>query len=306
MTCWATIASLLRTRGACAMVTVAGVEGSAPRECGARMIVTVDEYSGTIGGGALEWRAMAVAQAMLAKSETHRISDHALGPELGQCCGGRVTLYTEIFRTDFLHEAEKLAERETRGPFELAGRIVSPSFVEHFGEDRRHLYLFGAGHVGRALVLALAPLPFAVHWIDPRPNAFPKFAPQNAEMLSPADVIATLANSREDSFVLIMTHSHALDLAITAAALTDLRFSYVGLIGSATKRARFERRLRDGGIPEERVKALVCPIGMPGIKAKLPAIIAAATVAELLAHDELLRSTKNPVNMPEWPARLAR
>jgi xanthine dehydrogenase accessory factor len=141
--------------------------------------------------------------------------------------------------------------------------------------------LFGAGHVGRALVLALAPLPFAVRWIDSRDDAFPAHIPANAAPVLARDPQAEVAALPADALVVIMTHDHALDLAVTAAAL-ERGFPFVGLIGSGTKRARFERRLRELGMSEERIRALGCPIGIPGIRGKEPPVIAAATVAQLL------------------------
>jgi xanthine dehydrogenase accessory factor len=305
MKVWPTIERLVRTEGRCAMVTVVKVEGSAPREAGARIIVSSQGYHGTIGGGALEWRAIAQAQAMLGQGGPPRLTSHALGPELGQCCGGRVDLVTEVFEQASLIFIEKQAARELAGVFTLRGRIVSSDFEERFGEERRPLFLFGAGHVGRALVLALAQLPFEIRWIDSREGAFPQAVPQNVTCIQAAGPAEELKNAAAGSFVLIMTHSHALDLAITEAALRDPKFPYVGLIGSASKRARFEARLRKGGVVEERIRDLICPIGVPGIKAKLPAIIAASTAAQLLERDELLRSDKKHVNMGATQASMA-
>jgi xanthine dehydrogenase accessory factor len=130
-------------------------------------------------------------------------------------------------------------------------------------------------------VLALAPLPFRVRWIDSREGAFPAHIPAAAVPVRTADPEAEIGRAPEDAFVLVMTHDHPLDLALTAAALRR-GFPYVGLIGSATKRARFERRFRELGLAEARIRDLVCPIGVPGIAGKEPAIIAAATVAQVL------------------------
>jgi len=141
--------------------------------------------------------------------------------------------------------------------------------------------LFGAGHVGRALVLALAPLPFAVRWIDSREGAFPSHIPVNATPVLTPDPVAEVASLPRDALVVVMTHEHPLDLAISAAALPR-GFPFVGLIGSETKRARFEKRFRELGIAEERIRSLVCPIGLPGIASKEPAVIAASVVAQLL------------------------
>jgi xanthine dehydrogenase accessory factor len=271
MNTWALIEAAIARHGACALVTVVSSEGSAPREPGARMVVTPDGFHGTIGGGTLEWRALAAAQAMLGKGAAARRSTHALGPDLGQCCGGRVTLETRTFDRSSLAEIAELKESEPE-------------------PERRHIYLFGAGHVGKALILAMAPLPFAVHWIDPRPNAFPGVVPQNVTCLASEQPAHILSDVPPGSLVFVMSHSHALDLAICDAALRNMNIARTGLIGSATKRARFERRLLQGGVPESRVKELICPIGVSGIRSKEPAAIALATAAQALAiHEELQR-----------------
>ena len=165
--------------------------------------------------------------------------------------------------------------------------------VESFGERTRPLLIFGAGHVGRALVLSLAPLPFTVTWVDPRPGAFPAYTPANVTALQIDDPVDALRQAADGTFVLVMTHSHPLDLAIVTAALADDHFPYVGLIGSASKRARFEKRLAAAGISRQRIAELVCPIGVAGIGSKAPASIAAATTAQLLIRDEALRTARN-------------
>ena len=160
--------------------------------------------------------------------------------------------------------------------------------IERFRDPRRPLWLFGAGHVGRALMLALAPLPFDVTWIDEREDVFPAVVPASVRPLRSADPAGELAHAPDGAFVVVMTHNHPLDLAIVHAALAAAppgavgRFGYVGLIGSASKRARFARRLREAGIAEDRIAGLVCPIGMTSIRSKHPAAIAAGIVAQLL------------------------
>jgi len=311
MRVWETVGRAIEEAGRCALVTVVAVEGSAPREAGARLVVRPDGgFSGTIGGGTLEWRAIAEATAALARVPARlERQSVALGPDLGQCCGGRVGLLYEVFTGEARAEVRALAEREAAGPFATEGAvgagarvartvlagaaagaptatIADGTLAETFGAAARPLHLFGAGHVGRALVLALAPLPFAVTWVDPRPGAFPSHLPANAVPLAAGDPGAVLAAAADGGFVLAMTHSHALDLAVVAAALAAGRFPHVGVIGSATKRARFERQLRAAGIAEEQIAGLVCPIGGTAVRSKLPAAIAATTVAELLAADE--------------------
>jgi xanthine dehydrogenase accessory factor len=307
---WRRIAELLECEGRLALVTIVETRGSTPREAGARMIVLASGgFSGTIGGGALEWQALGAAQAALARATLGlSLRDVVLGPELGQCCGGRVKLAIETIGAGELDLARALAEREAEGPVVTisggAGRRLADAaeiaalgpaaarvtaggaLLQRFEDARTPLYLFGAGHVGRALVLALAPLPFRVTWIDPRPGAFPELVAGAVSLLAPAEPAAALATAPDGAFVLVMTHSHALDLDIVAAALAAERFAYIGLIGSATKRARFLSRLRDMQLGEATAKHLVCPVGVPALRAKLPAAIAAGIVVELLLRRE--------------------
>jgi xanthine dehydrogenase accessory factor len=162
----------------------------------------------------------------------------------------------------------------------------SGALVERFGEPRTPVLLFGGGHVGRALVAALAPLPFSIRWIDDRPDAFDGARTLGAHIVVSALPETELPDAPDGAFVVVMTHSHALDLALVAAALADGRFPYVGLIGSATKKALFERRLAEFGIPADAIARLICPIGVPGISGKSPPVIAAAVAAELLMRRE--------------------
>jgi xanthine dehydrogenase accessory factor len=298
MKVWSHIAKTLEAHGTCAMISVVKVEGSTPREAGARIVVTPLGFHGTIGGGTLEWQAIAKAQALLGKPTQHKLSIHSLGPDLGQCCGGRVQLVTEVFARSDLAAAKEFAAREETGVFAVTGRILAPDFSEQFGDSNRKLYLFGAGHVGRALVLALAPLPFDVIWIDPREGAFPAAVPSNVMSIQSEYPGAEIADAAPGSFALVMTHSHALDLEIIDAVLRSPRFAYAGLIGSATKRARFSKRLREAGVAENRIDGLVCPIGISSIKSKHPAAIAAATAVQLLERDELMRCAESPLADP--------
>jgi xanthine dehydrogenase accessory factor len=308
---WKAVLDALDAQGRAAMVTLAAIRGSSPREAGARLIIRPDgSFTGTIGGGTLEWKAIALAQAALANPHASKAETRgfALGPELGQCCGGNVELIVEIIEGDRRPEIAALAEKEGTGALTTIGRLVSDRGVireiatdamppgaagykagvltEGFGDDRRPIILFGAGHVGRALILALAPLPFRVIWVDPRPDAFPAYLPANVTIDGRADPVAALASAADDAFVLVMTHSHPLDLAICEAALRAGRFPYVGVIGSKSKRARFTSQLIRGGLSPARVATLVCPIGDSGVSGKAPAVIAAMTVAELLLRDE--------------------
>lgn len=285
MKVWSLIARTVETQGSCALVSVVRAEGSVPREEGARMVVTANGFHGTIGGGTLEWKALAEAQRLLGKGTQVKMLTQSLGPDLGQCCGGRMTLAIESFDAASLAQAKDLAAREQAGPFTLANRL--PGIVENFGERRRAVLVFGAGHVGRALILSLAPLPFDVTWADPRPEAFPGAMPQNVTGFA-GDPLDGLAAAPEGALAVIMSHSHALDLSIADAALRNPAIAHVGLIGSATKRARFERRLVQAGVDKSRVAAMICPIGIGGIRSKLPAAIAVSVAAQVITLDEAL------------------
>ncbi len=315
MLVWQRLLDAIDRHGKAAMATLVETRGSAPREAGARMVVQPDGgFTGTIGGGTLEWRVIAEAQRALAGAVLPGLylASVALGPELGQCCGGRIEWALEVFGHDRRTEVEQFAAAEAAAPFRtravlarggrvvrtivddarvpIGGALVSGDVLEEgFGEERRVLFLFGAGHVGRALVLALAPLPFTITWIDPRPDAFPQLVPANCRCVQQADAPEALRGAPDGSFILVMTHSHALDLAVVHKALAEDRFGYVGLIGSASKRARFRRLLGEAGLGPERVDAMSCPIGIAGITSKLPAVIAASVASDLLIRDEAAR-----------------
>jgi xanthine dehydrogenase accessory factor len=300
MTAFRHLREAVEAEGAGALVTIAQVEGSAPREGDAFMVVrSSGAFRGTIGGGALEFEAIAHARAALARMAPAHRRRRSLGPDLGQCCGGRVSLRIECFDRAALPQIALWAQAERDPDLRLLrcetaqGAITRrvaehPADLEPGEEEERYappttpVLLFGAGHVGRALVLALAPLPFAVRWIDPRPDWFPERAPANAESVATVDPSAEIDAAPPGAFVVVMTHSHPLDLDIVARALQLGHFPYVGLIGSATKRARFESRLRDMGIDARRIAGLVCPIGAPRVRDKSPAVIAATVAAELL------------------------
>ena len=293
MKIWPVIAAALSTHGTCVLVSVVRAEGSTPREVGARMIVTPDGFHGTIGGGTLEWRALAQAQAMLGKPQAIKTMTQSLGPDLGQCCGGRVTLAFEAFDAASIANVASLARRELEGPFATVDRIPGVPLTEQFGEARRRIIVFGAGHVGRALMLALAPLPFDVTLADPRPAQLPPVAPANVS-LTGDDPVAVAAAAPPASFTVIMSHSHTLDLAIADAALRNANIEQVALIGSATKRARFEKRLGEAGVDPARIAHMICPIGIGGIRSKHPAAIAASVAAQVLILDEEARTAAVP------------
>jgi xanthine dehydrogenase accessory factor len=293
---------------AAVLATVVGTRGSVPREGGARMVIGRQGSIGTVGGGNLEWRVMAEAQALLRDpSDDFRLRTFALGPELGQCCGGSVTVAIETFtekRLDHLRELEGAAATEASLDGTSTGlqRRVEKTHITHlesaiiedgrlletFAPKRRQIHLFGAGHVGRAVASALSALPFEIVWIDERRDAFPATVAENVTLLPTVNPAAFCGSAADGSFALVMTHSHGLDLDIVHAALVSGRYAHVGLIGSATKRARFVSRLRALGLGGEKASDFKCPIGIDGIRSKEPAAIAASVAAEcLILHERL-------------------
>ena len=276
---WNRVLNQLVNDGLIAVVTVIGAEGSTPREVGAQMAITkAGDLIGTIGGGALEFAAMAEARKALVQKPREAIKrDWPLGPDLGQCCGGRVTTRTEVLNAADYDRVARLAS-DDRGP------------------ERTNLLLFGAGHVGRAIVMALAALPFEIRWIDSRADAFPLLIVKTATAVMTDVPINEITKAPSGAFVLVMTHSHALDLDLIASAIQRPDLAYVGLIGSATKRARFESRIRALRGTSESLSRLVCPIGLPGIKGKEPATIAASVAADLLIRREGLHKAAEPAS----------
>lgn len=259
------------------VISVDQIKGSTPRGTGTRMLVSADRVDGTIGGGHLEWQAIDLARHALlenAQPSTPWTRTFPLGPTLGQCCGGVVTL-----RFAPLDEAA------------LADWTLPP--------PRFHLELHGAGHVGQAIVRLLVDLDCTVRWIDERaedaslPNAEQPGLP-SADMLAhlPPHIQWLDTEAAEQEVLdappgachLVLTHRHDLDLRIINAVLRRGDFGFAGLIGSQTKRAKFLRRLSEQGIEPETLDRLTCPIGLPGLQGKEPAVIAIAVVAQLLQH----------------------
>jgi xanthine dehydrogenase accessory factor len=290
-------------RGRVVRVVVAATAGSAPREAGAAMLVWQDGQEGTIGGGALEFEAAARARALLGAAPARvRVDRLPLGPGLGQCCGGAVTLVSELFDAATLAGLRieaGLALRPAGGAAEpplAVARIVARArgegvlpatqlvqgwLVEPVVRPRRALWIWGAGHVGRALVAVLAPLPdVALTWIDTGPARFPDDVPPGVAVRVAPDPVALVAEAPRGAEHLVLTYSHALDLALCHALLAH-GFARCGLIGSATKRARFRARLAALGHEPAAVARIDCPIGDPAL-GKHPQAIAIGVGAALL------------------------
>jgi xanthine dehydrogenase accessory factor len=283
-----------------AMVSVLATEGSAPRGAGTRMLVTADGLYGTIGGGALEFRAVEQARAVLEHAPgTWRVQDYPLGPLLGQCCGGRVRLLVEHVDRDALgwlagaSEGRVLVSVLRAGGIErhvgdgpaavLAARGDKPRegsrFAEVVGGFRRPLNLFGAGHVGQAIARHAAGLPIRLAWFDTRP-VFESIS--GVTVVPEAAAEQCVAEAPAEAALVILTHDHALDYRLTLAALRRSPLAFTGLIGSQTKRARFLSRLERDGVSAEARGRLTCPIGLPGVTGKEPDVIAIALLAQVL------------------------
>ncbi len=310
---WTELAAMIEAEGVAAMVTVAELSGSGPREVGARMLVARDgEISGTIGGGRLEWQALADVQRMMTELQKAPVRKYyALGPELGQCCGGAVTLFFEVFdgddldfvcqasrheteAADFTVEIKPLIDGAERSVFSSTQPLDNP--FEHlpdgrvrvrFANQMTPVWLFGAGHVGHALVSALAALPFQVTWLDSRADQFQDIHDQRVTCITTQDPVSNLDHCPAGAFVVIMTHSHELDLELCEKALRQNRYGYVGVIGSKTKAARFRLRLKNADLEEDAVARLVSPLGVATIKGKEPAIVATSIVCQLLERQEM-------------------
>jgi xanthine dehydrogenase accessory factor len=240
------------------VVEVAQARGSVPRDDGTRMLVTADEVMGTIGGGHLELQSITHARTVLTDQLAAHHRHVALGPSLGQCCGGALDLRFSLL-------AHSTPEHWLLPP---------PRFV---------LQLYGAGHVGRAIAKLLQGIHCQVQWIDEREQEFPhEPSPPHIQRLCVDAVHTEVAAAPPGAFYLVLTHSHDTDLLIAQAILRRADFGFFGLIGSKTKRAGFEHRLLERGIAPLQLKRMVCPIGIAGIAGKEPEVIALAVVAQLL------------------------
>lgn len=248
---WIDALTHLTQRGEpCVLVTIIEERGSTPRNAGAKMVVSAERIFDTIGGGHLEYRAMQIAREMLeSRSREPRLERFALGASLGQCCGGATVL-----------------------------------LFEPMGQPQAHVAVFGAGHVGRALVPLLGGLPCQVSWIDSREQEFPETIPAGVKKVVNDEVVEEVANMPAGSCFIVMTHNHSLDLELSAAILARDDFAYFGLIGSKSKRARFEHRLHERGFAPESVQRMRCPMGLAEVKGKLPMEIAVSIAGEIIAY----------------------
>jgi xanthine dehydrogenase accessory factor len=290
---------------ACVLVTIVEADGSTPREAGTKMLVHRGGIEDSIGGGHLEMKAIEQARTLLDKPAPPMISAYALGPSLGQCCGGHVSLMLErldqsslpwlrrwlsaqddeVLVTSLADGSKAIVRELADEPIRLqTGIDGQPCYArERMKSAVQDLYLFGAGHVGRALVHVLTGLPYRIRWFDERSEMFPPALPAEVTIEASTDARRDVASAPPGAIFLIMTHSHALDFDICDQILRRGDFAFLGLIGSATKRATFERRLKLRGHGDAAIRRLVCPIGLASIAGKAPAVVAISVAGQLLA-----------------------
>jgi xanthine dehydrogenase accessory factor len=300
------------------MVTLICARGSTPQVPGARLLVSADDCIGTIGGGRLEWLATERARDCLSGAESRKrfVETTALGSQLRQCCGGSMTLLFEHFTPADKHWVSALLRARHSGQLlrldlatpESQRKLVPATndavftgeasaclsadaaelLYERVDDPRTPVYLFGAGHVGQALAGQLAKLPFAVTWIDSRAAEWVSQPPASVCTLFSAAPVREAERAAAGAMFLILTHDHGEDFNILHSLLERGDTGWIGLIGSASKWAVFRRHLRAEGISDEQLARVSCPIGIPGISSKQPAVIAASVVAQLLQLREQL------------------
>ena len=239
------------------------VRGSSPRAAGTVLVIAPDALIGTIGGGALEYMVIARARQALRDGVPPGELDVPLGPEIGQCCGGRVNVTLAVLTA------------------ELAAGLVQRLKADE--AKLPHVYLFGSGHVGKALATALAALPLSVHVIDTRPDELQDL-PDTVEARAVPMPEAVVRSAPAGSAFVILTHDHALDFLIAAEALKRADATYVGMVGSKTKRAKFSSWYLEEGGDRDALRRLVLPIGSFGLVDKRPEVIAALAAAEIMVH----------------------
>ena len=319
-----------------ALVSVAQAAGSTPREAGAAMVVDDAGFTGSIGGGHLEFEALAIARNALAAGTPAAtwIVRFPLAARLGQCCGGVATLAFSTLESSHARVARRgsglgthrrgVCDRRlrrrgrrqaasspptsARGSLDDAaldaaaiaaarqrlggagtGLVAAGSatlFVHVVQPDAFPVVVFGNGHVGRALVAILGTLPARVRWVDGRAGDFPAVVAANVDIVVTDTPEDEVRHAPRGAYLVVMTHSHALDYDLVAAALARDDWRYVGLIGSKSKRQQFERKLAARGVPADALVRVTCPIGVHGPRSKEPGVIAVAVAAELLAVRE--------------------
>lgn len=285
----AEIEAVVAAHGRVAVAIVTEAKGSSPRDAGTVMLVYHGGTHGTIGGGTVEHRVIEAARALLANDGHPQVLRFPLGPDLDQCCGGQMTVELGLIDLAMGTTLQPGADSPLPPRGGGVGRGGSELWPGGPGlpapPTMRSVLIYGAGHVGQALMLALAPLPFQTMLIDAKPGVQDSGAYDPVVTPLPE---AVAEEASESAFHIVMTHSHAIDLEIVSTVMGK-SFGFCGLIGSATKRALFERRLAERGVPHENIARLTCPIGLSALRDKRPEVIAASVAAQLLLKDAALQ-----------------
>ena len=306
------------------LVTICEVKGSVPCAVGAKMVVSSHHTEGTVGGGNLEYQVIDQARKLLClSSQTSAIQSYPLGPLLKQCCGGYVTLlYEKLSHEDVPMLKEWAQMIQSSKPYQITTHIddghsskrIKPLPQSHFpkkdsvifyGKNSKHhklklqchlteyygltshsVYVFGAGHIGKALIPILQTLDCKVIWVDERQGVFPKEKPNENVTIVSGNPLEEADRLPEDAIVLIFTHSHERDYQLVRTCLQSPQTVFCGLIGSQTKRARFIRRLKEDGFSPSQIDQLTCPIGLPGVTSKDPAEIAISIAAQIVSLNQ--------------------
>ena len=262
------VAQLQRMGEAYVLVTVIGTRGSSPRETGSKMVVTAEQSFDTIGGGHLEYKAIAKArELMLDPQDSQYLEEYPLGASLGQCCGGKVSV-----------------------------------LFEHFAACGKDVWLFGAGHVAKAMMPLFAELPLRIHWVDSREEQFPTAVPRNVQPCLSDDPVAELARASAGSYMLVITHNHQLDYELTEAALKRGDLGFIGVIGSDTKALRFRQRLAHRQFSAADIDRLTCPLGLGQVPGKRPMEVAISVVGQLISIYQAEQPRVKASNGIDWKA----
>ena len=289
----------------CTLVMIANVRGSSPRDAGAFMIIDRDGFIGTIGGGALEFQAIELACSLIAKSSETAFQrhwrDYALGPNLGQCCGGHVTLLFECYSAHMLSDLQKLSKTggtlfhnhtSDKLPYlcDEAPYLYHnqpQSFTSALTVNQDNLYIYGAGHVGRALMDVTSGLGLKRIWVDDDKARFPAEHAPDIEAVIAKDMSIIAHHAPPNSYHIILTYSHQIDEEIVHAVLAKNAFLQLGLIGSQTKAARFKSRFKKAGLSDEVIERMICPIGLVDIRSKKPAHVALSIAGQIAQWCEI-------------------
>ena len=277
------------------LVAVISSKGSAPRTAGAAMLVYKNQIMGSVGGGELEYQAIETAQSGLSQSGFKRLTrSYALGPSLGQCCGGAVNLMFEWYGNEnrsilaaLNSETAAFTEHDISGQrvpklcLELSDAKTNSCIKLQLNPSHVDVFLYGAGHVGRAVAEIARHLYCQLYWVDTQENRFPEIIPIGVKKICASSPSHIAAHAPENSIHLVMTYSHQIDYDVVSCLLSNGHFARCGLIGSETKAARFRSRLLNAGVASEQIERLMCPIGLDEIRGKAPFQIALSIAGQL-------------------------